>query len=123
MELEKGKFDIMSVQYGLMNGFRIKGNIFKPEVYIYQVDEPEFGCEGRVEGQKAYAKLFGYTITGPVEWLINEQTLIESGLFDYMWVGTVFLEDGTRELIAYREGTSELNVLSWDKWAEKLPVE
>ena len=120
MEIEKGNFDIMVVQYGLMNGFKLKGHIFQPEVYIYQVEEPDFGCEGRTQGQKAYAKLYGYTTTGPVKWLLSEETLLESGLFDFMWVGTIFLDNGERKLIAFREGTTEWNELDAKKWSEKL---
>lgn len=122
MEIEKGNFDILNVQFGLINGMKINGCRFDPEVYIYSVDEPDFGCEGRKEGQKAYATLYGYTTLGPVKWMINEQTLLETGLFDYMWVGTIYFKDGSSKFIAFRDGSKEWNELPYEKWEEKIPA-
>lgn len=123
MGFVSGKFDILSVQYGLSNGIRIKGALLHPEVFLYQVDEPDFGCEGRQQGDRAYAVLHGYTLTGPVKWLLSEETLLKCELFDQMWVGTLLGKDGTRKLVSYREGNETYTVLDRDKWEEKLPAQ
>lgn len=122
MSFVNENFDILGVQFRLENEFKINRQQFHPEVFLYQVNEPEFGCEGRPEGKPAYAELYGYTLTGTVKWLLSEQTLQECGLFDYMWVGTIEMPDGTRQLISWREGTQEWKVLDREKWEEKLPV-
>lgn len=117
-----GNFDILGVQFRLENGFKINRQQFYPEVFLYQVNEPDFGCEGRMEGKPVYAELYGYTLKGTVKWLLNERTLQECELFDQMWVGTLEMPDGTKQLISWREGTSDWNVLDREKWAEKLPA-
>ena len=88
-----------------------------------KLNKPDFGCEGRQQGDRAYAVLHGYTLTGPVKWLLSEETLLKCELFDQMWVGTLLGKDGTRKLVSYREGNETYTVLDRDKWEEKLPAQ
>ena len=52
--MDNGILDILNVQYRLENGFRVKGKNLVPLAFIYRVDEPDFGCEGRPVGKVMY---------------------------------------------------------------------
>lgn len=115
--MDNGILDILNVQYRLENGFRVKGKNLVPLAFIYRVDEPDFGCEGRPEGKVMYDKVYALTLKGQKVWIIGEKDLEESGIYDNTWVCR---EEQTHQLICWREGTEEMMPVSEDLWNNKL---
>ena len=68
-------------------GIRTTEGIFYPVFWIEEVQEPEFGCEGRPEDAVITGTVIGRT---PEEYLIfpvDEKLLYNSGLDDHMFLG------------------------------------
>lgn len=60
---------------------------FVPLIYLSRVDEPEFGCEGRPDGETVYGTAYGETSAGKRAWKIEEHLLWNTGLDDDVWIG------------------------------------
>lgn len=111
--LEDGTLDLLGVQYRLENGFVVNGLRLVPQAFIYRVDEPESSSVGKV----VFAKVYGLTMKGQKVWLLGEQDLEVSGIYDNTWVCRV---EQTRQLICWREGTKEMIPVPEDMWKNKL---
>ncbi len=111
--LDNGTLDILSIQYRLENGFVVNRIRLKPLAYIMRVDEPEKNSVGKI----VFAKVYGLTIKGQKVWLLGEQDLEASGIYDDTWVCRV---EGTHQLVCWREGTKELQPVPEDLWNNKL---
>lgn len=68
--------------------FLIDGTPFTPLCWLIQVDEPEFGCEGRPDGQPVCGSVHLLDRHGERTVPIEETTLFASRLDDRMWIGT-----------------------------------
>lgn len=118
--LDNGVFDLLGMQYGLHNGFRIKEGQLMPIAYVVSASEPEFGCEGRPDGREVYGILNTYTITGLEKCQIEEKLFNESGIFDHMWVGTLTCKDGTEKFGCWREGSDEFHAFPKSTWDARI---
>ena len=111
--LDDGTLDLLSVQYRLENGFKLKGLKLVPKAFIMRVDEPERSELGTI----VYAKVYALTMVGQKVWLLGEKDLEESGIYDNTWVCRI---EQTRQLICWREGTDEMMPVSENLWKNKL---
>ena len=111
--LDDGTLDLLSVQYRLENGFKVRGQKLVPQAFITRVDEPEHNNEGKI----VFAKVYALTIKGQKVWLLGEQDLKASGIYDNTWVCRI---EQTRQLICWREGTDEMMPVPEDLWKNKL---
>ncbi len=68
-------------------GIALQLGRFQPLIYLYRVDEPEFGCEGRPDGGAICGVAYGITPEGEQKWQVEERLLWSTGLDDGMWVG------------------------------------
>lgn len=114
---ENGILDILNVQYRLENGFVVDRQRLVPLAFIMRVDEPDFGCEGRPEGKILYNKVYALTIKGQKVWLMGDEDLEVSGIYDNTWVCRL---GDTRQLVSWREGTVEMTPVPEDLWKNKL---
>lgn len=84
---------------------------FIPEFYLAEVEEPEFGCEGRPEGTVVYAGVEVQFEDGFKVIPIEERKLWNSGWDDGMWIG--IMEEKREKIPAvYQEKTRKWKVLS-----------
>ncbi|SFG39303.1 hypothetical protein SAMN04487761_1167 [Lachnospiraceae bacterium C7] len=114
--LDDGTFDLLGLVYLFQVGIDISAGHITPVAYINFVEEPDFGCEGRPEGEIVFAKLEVYTDKGPKKLLATEAMLDETGLYDHMWVGFLKKKDGTTEFVSHRDGIDEYTVVDKSKW-------
>ncbi|BBF41814.1 hypothetical protein lbkm_0494 [Lachnospiraceae bacterium KM106-2] len=84
----------------LEQGFLIQNHQFHPRYFILQVDDPEFGCEGRPEGETIYGQITLLSLKGTFVLQVEEPFLWKSGIDDRMWIGRL---DGTEGIIMKRE--------------------
>jgi len=86
-------------------GIKTDEGMFYPVFWIEEVQEPEFGCEGRPEGILVNGTVIGRT---PEEYLIfpiEEKLLYNSGLDDHMLLG--YLKKTKTEIqLCYMRGTT-----------------
>ena len=78
-------------------GIKAEDGTFYPVFWIEEVQEPEFGCEGRPEDVLINGTVIGRT---PEEYLIfpvEEKLLYNSGLDDHMLLG--YLKNGKKEVV------------------------
>jgi len=75
------------IRDGFIKGLSLPEGQFWPLLYLSRTDEPDFGCEGRPEGQKIYGRAYGWDGDGPRQWDIEEADLWRGGFDDGMWVG------------------------------------
>ena len=76
------------------SGFPVDGRRFLPLFYLEQVDEPDFGCEGRPEQGEVCGCARGFTAEGEKLWQIEEKALWYSGFDDDQWAGMLAGESG-----------------------------
>ena len=107
--------DKVTIMGKLGIGFTAAGRKFTPKVFILMVDEPDFGCEGRPEGGKVFAELYGYDKTGERKWLLEDKYLISSGVDDKMWLGTL---EGVDGVVAVTENADSWKVISNGPWVD-----
>ncbi len=119
MALKNGMLDMLDIQYCLQNGLRVKGERLVPVAYILSADEPDFGCEGRLDGKPSYATIHALTLKGQKAWNLSEEDLMESGIYDRMWICR---RESTKELVRWREGSDAPEPLSEEIWGHKLEV-
>jgi hypothetical protein len=67
--------------------FCIKETRIQPLAYLVRVDEPEFGCEGRPDGQPVYGTVVLRDAQGERTVPIEETCLMRSRLDDKMTIG------------------------------------
>lgn len=67
--------------------FAIDGQEFEPECWLIRVDEPEFGCEGRPDGEPVCGSVVLLDGSGQRTEPIAEDLLFGSRLDDRMWIG------------------------------------
>ena len=77
--------------------FEMKGARIRPLCYLIRVDEPEFGCEGRPDGQAVYGTVLLCDAQGERAVPIEETVLLRSRLDDKMTIG---LLDGQTVLVS-----------------------
>lgn len=111
--LDSGILDVLGVQYRLENGFVVNRIKLVPLAFIMRVEEPK----DRTDASVVYAKVFALTLKGQKIWLIGEDDLKKSGIYDNTWVCII---EQTRQLICWREGTEEMMPVSADLWNNKL---
>ena len=58
--LDDGTLDLLSVQYRLENGFKLKGLKLVPQAFIMRVDEPERSELGRIWRKAVFMIIPGY---------------------------------------------------------------
>ena len=86
-------------------GIKTKEGVFYPVFWIEEVQEPEFGCEGRPEDILITGTVIGRT---PEEYLIfpvEEKLLYDSGLDDHMLLGYL-KKSKTEVVLGYMRGTA-----------------
>ncbi len=89
----------------------LKCERFIPEFYLFEVEEPEFGCEGRPEGNVIYANVQILSESGFKMVSVEERKLWISGWDDGMW-GGIIEEKGEKIPAMYQEKTRKWKVLS-----------
>lgn len=75
------------IKAAFQQGIALQSGWFQPLIYLYRVDEPEFGCEGRPDGGAICGVAYGITLEGERKWQVEERLLWSTGLDDGMWVG------------------------------------
>lgn len=100
--------------------FGVEGREIQPVGYLIRVDEPEFGCEGRPDGQPVYGTVLLCDAQGERTVPIEETVLMRSRLDDKMTIG---LLDGTLVLVSRTRTTyvplSEEEQQWWDQQQSK----
>ena len=67
--------------------FPVDGSLFTPAVYLDRVDLPDFGCEGRPDGDAALGAVWGQRPDGFYFWRVPEWELLSGGFADDQWLG------------------------------------
>ena len=67
--------------------FPVDGCPFTPAVYLDRVDLPDFGCEGRPDGEAALGAVWGRRPDGSHFWRVPEWELLSGGFADDQWLG------------------------------------
>lgn len=65
----------------------VNGTEIRPLCYLIRVDEPEFGCEGRPDGEPVYGSVLLCDVHGERTVPIEETVLMRSRLDDKMILG------------------------------------
>ncbi len=96
----------MQEQEYLQGGTTADGEPFAPICYIRWIEEPDFGCEGRPDGQSPCGTVCVLAEDGEKRLPIREDVLFRTRLDDRMWVAE---QDGTVLLVSRRGVRIELN--------------
>ena len=93
------------IKEGLGTIISVHNQKIKLICFIEQVDEPEFGCEGRPDNQPIFGKLVCIYPGGRKTVNIEEKLLWKSGLDDQMWIGK---EEGQKKYFAIYKNNLEM---------------
>lgn len=120
--LKDGALDILGLQYYLTNGFEFPEAVFHPEAYIISIKEPEVGCEGREDGEKAYAVVQVFSNQGIGCFCMEDRVIYTNHLFEDVWIGTKIESDGTKEFGCFCQKQKSFRALEqwiWDRRIEQ----